>query len=595
MRRACLIILALWGLGTGSAWAATVNYYLDSSVSSSGDGSIGSPWKLLSDINYDTIASAVAAGNQVCVNLKKGKVWWGQLKPLASGVAGRPINFRGYGSGARPLIINGKDNASHNYTAFPAGTAWAATGSNGEYRLDIGSALEFPAATQAVRGQPTGTSTYKRVPLSLAPAGALPADTYTVATSWGHRRIIYKPPAGHTPGEYDWEFSKYPDGTAVFGSAISYITVDGLDFYNSSCTGTNYGLMNFLGSHCTVKHTNIRFAYDFGAMFFGKSSTYNSLEDFDIRYCKASGVHFLANCSHNTLTRGVIAYNAIYSSKTEESVGVDRAPICSLPSSYITISSVSFFGNGCADKTRYYTDLHCDGGDHWTIYGNTFTNTVFGAIACTIADGITPAHHNKIQYNLINGWGLRRGAYHQMMAISVFGKGNTADSGYYRIENNTIYLAVNTGLIGINVQNYQPGDYCQNTSVQNNIVYFKGNTSANSRGVRFRQAFSHYPGLIVDHNDFYGMTNKYECGRPLTLAQMRAAGYSAHDLSADPKFIKAGTDFRLQAGSPCLNNGAANLGLRVDILDQAVPDGPAPEIGAYEYYPPSGTKVLRRR
>jgi hypothetical protein len=293
-------------------------------------------------------------------------------------------------------------------------------------------------------------------------------------------------------------------------------------------------------------------------------------------------VHILANCSYNTITRGVIAHNSTYNSTTEESIGVDRAAICSLPSSYITVSYVSFFGNGCADTTRYYTDLHCDGGDHWTIYGNTFTNTVFGAIACTIADGITPTHHNKIQYNLINGWGSKISKYHHMMAINVFGAGNTTNSGYHNIENNTIYSSVNTGLIGISVQNYNKGGYCKNTRVQNNIVYLKGNTSANSRGVRFRQAFTNYPGLIVDHNDFYGMTYKYECDRTLTLAQMRAAGYSAYDNSADPKFIRDGSDFRLRASSPCLNNGG-NLGLTVDILGKTVPNSTAPERGAYEY------------
>jgi hypothetical protein len=44
------------------------------------------------------------------------------------------------------------------------------------------------------------------------------------------------------------------------------------------------------------------------------------------------------------------------------------------------------------------------------------------------------------------------------------------------------------------------------------------------------------------------------------------------------------SDYRLRADSPCINAGI-DVGLTSDFEGNAVPKGPAPDIGAYEYYP----------
>lgn len=85
---------------------ADVNYYVDSTVAVSGDGSFGSPWKLLSNINWTTVQGSVDAGNTVYINLKRGSSWSGApaLNFGASGVVGRPITIRAYGVGTVPFI-----------------------------------------------------------------------------------------------------------------------------------------------------------------------------------------------------------------------------------------------------------------------------------------------------------------------------------------------------------------------------------------------------------------------------------------------------------------------------------------------------------
>lgn len=69
-----------------------------------------------------------------------------------------------------------------------------------------------------------------------------------------------------------------------------------------------------------------------------------------------------------------------------------------------------------------------------------------------------------------------------------------------------------------------------------------------------------------------------------------ASGYYQHDSGkgqndkvGDPKFNNlASFDFHLQSGSPAIDSGA-NVGLTKDIAGTSVPQGSAPDIGAYEY------------
>jgi hypothetical protein len=54
------------------------------------------------------------------------------------------------------------------------------------------------------------------------------------------------------------------------------------------------------------------------------------------------------------------------------------------------------------------------------------------------------------------------------------------------------------------------------------------------------------------------------------------------NLDSDPLFVTAGTDVRLRSGSPCLNAGEALVSPDSDVLGTPRPQGPAPDMGAYE-------------
>jgi hypothetical protein len=65
-----------------------------------------------------------------------------------------------------------------------------------------------------------------------------------------------------------------------------------------------------------------------------------------------------------------------------------------------------------------------------------------------------------------------------------------------------------------------------------------------------------------------------------TLAELQGASAALNCFTTDPSFVNAaGYDFRLAAGSPCIDTGI-DVGLTLDFSGQFV--GGLPDIGAYE-------------
>lgn len=87
-------------LAPQALFAAGTNYYVDSvSGSDSNSGTLTTkPWKSLTNLQNRHFLPGDT------VNFKRGSSWTGQLYIQDSGVEGNPITFRGYGSGARPII-----------------------------------------------------------------------------------------------------------------------------------------------------------------------------------------------------------------------------------------------------------------------------------------------------------------------------------------------------------------------------------------------------------------------------------------------------------------------------------------------------------
>lgn len=149
-------------------------------------------------------------------------------------------------------------------------------------------------------------------------------------------------------------------------------------------------------------------------------------------------------------------------------------------------------------------------------------------------------------YNVING--TKAGSHaHPGIYIS-----NALSA---RIYNNTIYGA-DQGILAKQAST--------DTDIRNNIV-----SSNRTYGIRLEDTST---ATNFNHNLFHGNVTANYSGI--------AAG--SGDVTANPLFAAAGSDFALQRDSPAINAGAV-LGLSSDIAGTIVPLGHAPDIGAYEF------------
>jgi hypothetical protein len=109
---------------------------------------------------------------------------------------------------------------------------------------------------------------------------------------------------------------------------------------------------------------------------------------------------------------------------------------------------------------------------------------------------------------------------------------------------------------------------------------------------------------LWDYNCYYNANsgNVFRWGGALQNWSAWRAARDNHSITADPKFVNGGgsyalaTDFRLQAGSSAIGAGT-NVGLTSDYAGTALPQGSAPDIGAYESInslpPPSGFRLIQ--
>jgi|GEM_PF-6432613 len=163
--------------------------------------------------------------------------------------------------------------------------------------------------------------------------------------------------------------------------------------------------------------------------------------------------------------------------------------------------------------------------------------------------GVGGVSNNSIIYNVI---------YNEGDGVQIYNFPNVA------VYNNTVY---NSRRFGI----FLGGTATTGARAGNNIVsrMASGATALNYKtllGIIDATAYT------IDYNLYYP-----------SASYIKPAGQDANALTLDPKFNNAAAaDFTLAATSPAIDKGF-NLSLSPDIAGTIVPQGNAPEIGAYEF------------
>lgn len=217
---------------------------------------------------------------------------------------------------------------------------------------------------------------------------------------------------------------------------------------------------------------------------------------------------------------------------------------------------------------NYYFSVHGEPHTDNHFYNNICYNAAFGVFESNQKSdgsaGISTNHiyYNNLFYNISGGYGHGTGAF-------LFQ--GTSGLQFY---NNTVYL--NAGYNGLMFYG-NGGQESSGHIVANNIIDYSGNY------VPIIEDSGSLSGSTVDYNDYYNRNGS-------------STGPGAHSVIGDPKFVdSANKNFRLKAGSPCIDAGSSDSNIPVTDIegnsrcdDSNTPNtggGSKPyyDIGAYEY------------
>ncbi len=163
------------------------------------------------------------------------------------------------------------------------------------------------------------------------------------------------------------------------------------------------------------------------------------------------------------------------------------------------------------------------------------------------------------------------------------------------VANNVIYK--NTGRSGLIVYIHETSG--GSVALKNNIFFNNGRSSDYVADLWLASSTGDLGKITESNNLFYRNGTTWDNGSVIVTnigsfdinhIIGSVAGYYQHDLGkgqndkvGDPKFTNlASFDFHLQSGSPAIDGGI-NVGITQDIAGTSVPQGSAPDIGAYEY------------
>ncbi len=207
--------------------------------------------------------------------------------------------------------------------------------------------------------------------------------------------------------------------------------------------------------------------------------------------------------------------------------------------------------NRCVNCRASSYDYGSDGGvvEIYSNGDNSYIHHNYG----TSSDGFIEVGGGSAQ-NVRVAYNVSDNNYNGLGCLHIGGNFNSTINNF-RIENNTIVKTMSQG--------YRLLD-CVSSNVSSSQLLFRNNIVYSSINVANYGTFSHA-------NNVYYMLNGASVGYSL----------SSGEKSANPLFVGSG-NYHLQAGSPAINAGLS-LGYTLDFDGKAVPQGAAPDIGAYEY------------
>lgn len=551
-----LLLSAAFIFLASSGWAAT--YYVDATngIDTNTGLSETTAWKTIAKVN----ASRFSPGDQIL--FKRGEVWWETLIVPSSGIAGKPITFGVYGSGAKPVISGSNYVTSWAPDVQP--NVWTATVST-EPKIVL---FDNTIGTQKPSKQDlTGQTDWYWAESTL----------YVYCAADPH--IMYTQ-AGIQAGKRD----------LCISVTNSYILLQNLLLRGSNC----YGIQLFNAKYVVMDGVDVTLAYfsgvdnNGGAMDFTSNLT---IRNGDFSYCGAGGINLHGDATldciviqNNTMHHN--GWNNVNDNRARWTAGIKIWGGFGQGAHGASTNAI-IEGNHCySNSTANRTDG--SGKGIWVDEWGSGAVVRYNKCHDNESDGIMIEHMDgaEVYYNLVYDNGSR---YSFADGITLFRSiSNT------KVLNNTVYNNRDAGISVVGGSEASERAMIYNI-VKNNISVSNGrkqlqctyggeNAGGGSRNVYSHNCFGAESYAFVEWG--VGITKSTYAAWELVYNS------DTFSVKMDPLFVLPGIDYHLQHSSHCINAGIP-VSLTRDYEGNPVPQTGSLNMGALEQKKTASPRNLR--
>jgi hypothetical protein len=546
------LALACLALLFHSAPLSAANYYVSPSGADTNPGTLAAPWRTIARVN----TGPLVAGDTVY--FERGGTWRETLSPAANGTAAARLTFDAYGNGAKP-VITGSEIIT-GWSVYGGGTAntYAAP-------LAIQTQMVTSNSTYIKKGTSKDTLALNQyfweagtlyLNIGGSPAGA-------VIEAGQRNHAIALPTVRRYVTVRNLRLEKTTANNIVINNS-SFWRVEGCDlFFGNSTTSMSGAGIHADRAHDSVFTNNhVNYALGDGMMVWRSARvevSENLIENVldDGIDSGADGIQFGAKIETPNACDG---FKILNNHVSRPGTNVAKGCIIQEMGSNGIIS-----GNICVGGKF---GLSSDGSNNIIEYNYV---TAFGDNGGLRVAELMEESGSKFRYNIVTNNPTGRG-------IVIASPGGTFARRNFEIHNNIVY---NT-FYGIDISVPFSG------SVRNNIVWSDVNANPQRRFSMTTVATG--DNLVVDNNIWQDkgtdpnvyMMRINGVGYGDLPAWRLATPYDDNSTEANPLWVDpANEDFHLQAGSPAID-AAHDYGVAEDFEGTPVPQGLAPDIGAYE-------------